>query len=47
MDCFDRKDVKADQLDKCETKEIDTVAGRYATKLRKLAAKTFIKKATV
>jgi hypothetical protein len=39
--------VRADQLDKAEVKDVDTVAGRYATKLRRLAQKTFIKKATV
>lgn len=46
MDLFDRKSAKPDQFDKSDAKDIDTVAGRYATKLRRQAQRLFIKKAT-
>eukprot|EP01016_Furgasonia_blochmanni_P002011 TRINITY_DN107_c0_g1_i3.p1 TRINITY_DN107_c0_g1~~TRINITY_DN107_c0_g1_i3.p1 ORF type:complete len:223 (+),score=73.14 TRINITY_DN107_c0_g1_i3:66-734(+) len=47
IDCFEKKDVRADQLDKGEAlKERETAAGRYMTKLRKSAVRVFLKKAT-
>lgn len=46
MDLVDRKDVKADEIDKVEVKDVDSLAGKYVTKNRKSVSKTFLKKAT-
>lgn len=46
MDLFDRKDVKADQFEKGSIVDLDTVAGKYATKSRKSTVKLFTKSAT-
>lgn len=45
MDIVDRKDVKADQIDKVQIKQSESLAGRYASKNRKSTSKTFIKRA--
>lgn len=44
MDCYDRKDIRADQINKGETKEQDTVSGKYIGKNRRAATKIFEKK---
>lgn len=46
MDIFDRKDVKADQFEKGNIVDLDTAAGKYATKSRKSTVKLFTKSAT-
>jgi hypothetical protein len=47
LDCFERKEIRADQFDRSQLgRELDTVSGRYMTKLRKTAARVFTKKAT-
>lgn len=46
MDLVDRKDIKADEIDKVDVKDVDSIAGKYASKNRKLVSKTFLKKAT-
>jgi hypothetical protein len=46
MDIVERKDVKADEIDKVEIKDVDSVAGKYVSKNRRLVSKTFLKKAT-
>ncbi|KAM3130852.1 hypothetical protein pb186bvf_017041 [Paramecium bursaria] len=46
LDVIDRKAGKADQFDKADFKEVDTVAGRYVAKLRRTSQRVFIKKAT-
>ncbi|CAD8047684.1 unnamed protein product [Paramecium primaurelia] len=46
LDVVDRKEAKVDQFDKADVKDADTVAGRYAGKIRRAAQRTFIKKAT-
>jgi len=47
MDMFDRKEVKADQFEKGNITDLDSVAGRYATKSRKSTVKLFTKSATL
>lgn len=47
MDIFDRKEVRADQFEKGNIVELDTVAGKFATKSRKQTVRTFIKSTTL
>jgi len=47
MDMFDRKDVKADQFEKGNIVDVDSIAGRYAAKSRKTTVKVFTKSATL
>jgi hypothetical protein len=47
MDIIEKKDVKVDGFEKGDFKTEDNLAGRYATKLRKVAARIFTKKATI
>ena len=44
MDCYDRKEIKADQINKSEAKEADTISGKYIGKNRRAATKIFEKK---
>lgn len=46
MDLVERKEVKADEIDKNEVKDADSIAGRFISKNRKLVSKTFLKKST-
>ena len=45
MDIVDKKDVKADLIDKVEIKDVDTLSGKYIAKSRRLASKAFSKRA--
>lgn len=44
MDIVDRKDVKPELLDKYEGKDPDSVASKYASRVRKSTARYFAKK---
>ena len=45
MDVAEKSDVKADQIDKGDVKELDTLSGKYINKARRNASKTFLKRA--
>ena len=44
MDCYDKKDLRADQLNKGDMKDVDTISGKYISKNRRAASKLFEKK---
>ena len=44
MDAFDKKDVKADQIDKVDIKDQDSMAGKYISKVRRAASKSIAKR---
>ena len=46
MDAVDKKDVRADQIDKVEIKDQDTLAGKYIAKVRRAASKSIAKRLT-
>lgn len=46
MDAVDKKDVRADQIDKGEIKDQDTLAGKYIAKVRRAASKSISKRLT-
>lgn len=46
MDALEKKEIRADQVDKVEIKEQDTLAGRYISKVRKAASKAIAKRLT-
>lgn len=47
LDAYEKGTIKPDQFDKVNLpKEKDDLAGKYVSKLRKTAAKVFLKKAT-
>lgn len=41
MDCFERKDVKADRMFKGDAKDTNDLSGKFISKIRKLANKSF------
>jgi hypothetical protein len=46
LDCFERKEIRADQFDRSTLgRELDSASGRYMSKLRKIAARVFTRKA--
>jgi hypothetical protein len=45
MDLVEKKDVRADQIDKVDIKDADNLSGKYISKMRKLVSKTFAKRA--
>jgi len=46
LDCFERKEVRADQFDRSVLgRELDSASGRYMSKLRKNASRIFARKA--
>lgn len=45
MDIVEKSEVKADQIDKGDVKEVDTLAGKYINKARRNVSKTFLKRA--
>lgn len=46
MDALEKKEIRADLVDKVEIKEQDTLAGRYISKVRKAASKAIAKRLT-
>ena len=44
MDCYEKKDLRADQLNKTDIKDVDTISGKYISKNRKTTSKIFEKK---
>jgi len=47
MDAYEKGSIRTDQFDKVTLpKEKEDLAGKYVTKLRKTAAKIFLKKTT-
>jgi hypothetical protein len=44
MDAFEKKQVRADLIDKVEVKDQDTLAGKYIAKVRKAASKAIAKR---
>ena len=45
MDIVEKKDVKADQIDKVDIKDADNLVGKYVSKSRKIVSRTFAKRA--
>lgn len=46
MDAVEKKEVRADLIDKVEIKDQDTIAGKYISKVRKTASKSIAKRLT-
>lgn len=46
MDAIDKKQVRADQIDKVEIKDQDTLSGKYIAKVRRAASKAIAKRLT-
>jgi hypothetical protein len=46
MDALEKKEIKADQIDKVELKDQDTLSGKYIAKVRKAASKSIAKRLT-
>ena len=46
MDAVEKGEVRADQIDKVEVKDQDTLAGRYIGKARRAASKSIAKRLT-
>jgi hypothetical protein len=46
MDALEKKDIRADQIDKVEIKDQDTLAGKYIAKVRRAASKAIAKRLT-
>jgi len=46
MDAIEKKDIRADQIDKVELKDQDTLSGKYIAKVRKAASKAIAKRLT-
>jgi hypothetical protein len=45
MDIAEKSEVKADQIEKGDTKELDTLSAKYVNKARRNVSKTFLKRA--
>jgi len=45
MDIVEKKDVRADQIDKVDIKDPDNLVGKYVSKSRKIVSRTFAKRA--
>lgn len=46
MDALEKKEIRADQIDKVEVKDQDTLAGKYIAKVRRAASKAIAKRLT-
>ncbi len=46
MDALERKDIRADQIDKVEIKDQDSLAGKYISKVRRAASRAIAKRLT-
>lgn len=46
MDALEKKEIRADQIDKVEIKDQDTLAGKYIAKVRRAASKAIAKRLT-
>ena len=46
MDAMDKKEIRADQIDKVEVKDQDTLAGKYVAKVRRAASRAIAKRLT-
>ena len=46
MDAMEKKDVRADMIDKVEIKDQDTLSGKYISKVRKACSKSIAKRLT-
>lgn len=46
MDAVEKKEVRADLIDKVDIKDQDTVTGKYIAKVRKAASKSIAKRLT-
>jgi len=46
MDAVEKKEVRADLIDKVEIKDQDTLCGKYISKIRKAASKAIAKRLT-
>ena len=44
MDAVDKKDVRADQIDKVEIKDQDSLSGKYIAKVRRAASKNIARR---
>ena len=45
MDAAEKKELRADQIDKVDIKDPDNLTGKYVAKARKMVSKTFAKRA--
>ena len=46
MDAVEKKEVRADMIDKVEIKDQDTLSGKYISKARKACSKSIAKRLT-
>lgn len=46
MDALEKKEIRADQIDKVEIKDQDSLAGKYIAKVRRAASKAIAKRLT-
>ena len=46
MDAMEKKEVRADLIDKVEVKDQDTLAGKYIAKVRRAASRAIAKRLT-
>lgn len=46
MDALEKKEVRADLIDKVDIKDQDTLAGKYISKVRRAASKAIAKRLT-
>lgn len=44
MDALEKKEIRADLIDKVEIKDQDTLAGKYIAKVRRAASKAIAKR---
>lgn len=44
MDALEKKEIRADLIDKVEIKDQDTLAGKYVSKVRRAASKAIAKR---
>ena len=47
MDIAEKSEVKVDNIEKGEVKELDTLSAKYINKARRAASKTFLKRAVL
>lgn len=46
MDALEKKQIRADQIDKVDIKDQDTLSGKYIAKVRRAASKAIARRLT-
>lgn len=46
MDALEKKEIRADQIDKVDIKDQDTLSGKYIAKVRRAASKAIARRLT-